>query len=79
VYCPGCGATRSVWEILHGNPAVAFHQNALALISPGILACYALIKFKFSKAKWIYIALLMVTVLAFTIERNTTNSMFAPF
>lgn len=33
--CPGCGATRAVYSLLHGQFALAWHQNAiLVLLAP---------------------------------------------
>ena len=37
--CPGCGATRAAHELLHGNFAVAFRDNALLV---GAVICAAL-------------------------------------
>ncbi len=37
--CPGCGITHSVWLLLHGHPAAAFHWNPLGfLLLPALLA-----------------------------------------
>jgi hypothetical protein len=37
-YCPGCGATRAVAELLHGHVAAALHFNAaLTLLMPVLL------------------------------------------
>jgi hypothetical protein len=30
--CPGCGGTRMVWSLLHGDLPAALHYNALALV-----------------------------------------------
>lgn len=29
LYCPGCGATRAAYQLLHGNVLAALHDNAL--------------------------------------------------
>jgi hypothetical protein len=37
-YCPGCGATRAVAELLHGHVAAALHFNAaVTLLMPMLL------------------------------------------
>jgi hypothetical protein len=41
-YCPGCGATRAVAELLHGHVAAALHFNAaVILLLPALLWCFA--------------------------------------
>lgn len=39
--CPACGGTRLVYDLMHGDPARAFHDNALMLlVSPlALWAC----------------------------------------
>lgn len=35
LYCPGCGATRALYHLLHGHPAEALAMNPLfALLTP---------------------------------------------
>lgn len=38
IYCPGCGGLRSAHAVAHGDIAVAFGSNALAVIGYGIFA-----------------------------------------
>lgn len=33
--CPGCGSTRALYSLLHGDPVTAFSMNPL------LIACYA--------------------------------------
>jgi Protein of unknown function (DUF2752) len=41
-YCPGCGATRALAELLHGNFTAALHFNAaLTLLLPFVLCYFA--------------------------------------
>jgi uncharacterized protein DUF2752 len=41
-YCPGCGATRAVAELLHGHVAAALHFNAaVTLLMPALLWYFA--------------------------------------
>ncbi|GAA1356732.1 DUF2752 domain-containing protein [Streptomyces beijiangensis] len=38
--CPACGGTRMVYDLMHGNPAAAFHDNAaLFLLGLPAAAC----------------------------------------
>jgi hypothetical protein len=32
LYCPGCGATRASYQLLHGNFSAALHDNALFVV-----------------------------------------------
>ena len=32
LYCPGCGSTRAMHQLLHGNVAAAFDLNPLAVV-----------------------------------------------
>ena len=47
-YCPGCGATRATYQLLHGNFMMALHENALYVV---ILAALALRGFWYGKQK----------------------------
>ena len=39
-YCPGCGATRAIAELLHGHVAAALHFNAAVTLLLPILLWY---------------------------------------
>ncbi len=41
--CPGCGATRALAALLHGNVAEALRLNALATVMAGPASVYACI------------------------------------
>ena len=36
--CPGCGGTRAAYELLHGHWLKSLHENALLLLSIGVMA-----------------------------------------
>lgn len=42
LYCPGCGATRASYQLLHGNLFSALHDNALFVVALVALALRAL-------------------------------------
>lgn len=42
LYCPGCGMTRMLHALVHGDIAGAASMNVLALIGLPVLATYAL-------------------------------------
>jgi hypothetical protein len=39
LYCPACGGLRMVHDLLHGDFAMAFHDNALAI--PAVIIGFA--------------------------------------
>ena len=39
-YCPGCGATRAIAALLHGNVAAAMHFNAAVTLLLPVLLWY---------------------------------------
>ena len=36
IYCPGCGSTRAMYDLMHGEPASAVRNNPL-MVFPGLL------------------------------------------
>jgi Protein of unknown function (DUF2752) len=39
--CPGCGATRALYALLHGNLRLAFKDNALLLVLLALLTIWS--------------------------------------
>jgi hypothetical protein len=80
ILCPGCGATRALYELLHLNLRGALHYNAfITLLIPVALLWWAREWYRASRqgrpmelrlARTGWVALLLVALL-FTIARNT--------
>ena len=80
IYCPGCGGTRAVKAVLTGDLPLAFHDNALLMVSPVVLASGLLIEKYSHKRIWLYafLSIVLVAVVIFTVIRNQPGSEFAP-
>jgi Protein of unknown function (DUF2752) len=78
LFCPGCGATRATYQLLHGNIVAALHDNALFVLSLPVLAARGLwvwnrqhrrqpVRFFIPPvALWVF----LVMALAFVVLRN---------
>jgi hypothetical protein len=77
--CPGCGATRAIAAILHGDVIDAFNQNALITLLLPLAATYGILGYmrllQRKSLRWpqpppaiIYTALTLAAI--FTIVRN---------
>ena len=78
--CPGCGSTRALYSLLHGDVLTAWHYNALfTLLGPVVLAwlafgCYRVMRYDQISKMAIprsVTACLMVAIVLFAIARNT--------
>jgi Protein of unknown function (DUF2752) len=78
--CPGCGGTRALYYLLHGNLAEAWHFNALVTLGVPILLawfaywyCSVMLRHRAPRFQlhWSAIAFLLVLAGAFVIVRNT--------
>lgn len=78
--CPGCGSTRALYALLHGNFSAALHYNAMfTLLSPVLLfwlgvCCYYVMQYDRLPRLIIPRGAIVATVFAallFTIARNT--------
>ena len=82
-WCPGCGGTRAMLALLHGDVAGAWRDNALALtlfplaLAVG-LAPSARVQRLLSRHQTVVIAVAVVITLAFTLARNTLAPGLAP-
>jgi hypothetical protein len=78
--CPGCGSTRALYSLLHGDVFAAWHYNALfTLLGPVVLAwlafcCYRVMRYdqipKMAISRSVT-ACLVVAVVLFAVARNT--------
>src|SRR5258705_13398139 len=83
--CPGCGSTRGLHRLLHGDVIGAFEFNPLVILSLPFLF-YALVRYtsaarggrpvKWNQLDVKYIWVLLAVVLSFWVFRNTP---FYPF
>lgn len=83
--CPGCGSTRGLHRLLHGDVVAAFELNPLMVLSLPFLL-YALLRYtdaavrgrplKRIRLNATYIWLLLVVIMSFWVFRNTP---FYPF
>ncbi|HET9184068.1 MAG TPA: DUF2752 domain-containing protein [Candidatus Angelobacter sp.] len=80
ILCPGCGATRALYELLHLNLRGALHYNALTtVLIPVAFIWWAVERSRASKhgramelrLPWIAWASLLLVAVLFTIARNT--------
>lgn len=78
--CPGCGSTRGLHRLLHGDVVAAFEFNPLMVVSLPFLL-YALVRYttaavtgrplKANRLNAKYIWVLFVVIISFWIFRNT--------
>lgn len=68
LYCPGCGATRALSSLLHGDLKSSLHNNLL-LFPGGLLVVLLIVKRDIALRRPVAIAIVAV-ILAFTILRN---------
>ena len=75
IYCPGCGATRALHELLRGHWLTAFRLNALFTLSLPCLALFGLYRWATTdrggstwKPQWTWVLLGMVVT--FGVLRN---------
>jgi hypothetical protein len=69
LWCPGCGTTRALHQLLHGNLAAAFRFNLLSMTLMPV-AGYLVVRGDASALKPGWIWLLLVVIVAFGVLRN---------
>lgn len=68
LYCPGCGCTRALSALLHGDLKASLHNNLL-LIPASLLAAILIVKPGITLRRPVAIAVVVIIV-AFTVLRN---------
>lgn len=86
LYCPGCGSTRALHCLLHGEVVAALHENALAVLAVpllgGILFVRAIRRRPATATPgfaWGWLVLLLAVILAFGVVRNIPRRPFSRF
>ena len=69
LWCPGCGTTRALHQLLHGNVAAAFHFNPLAISLLPVIG-YLFVSGEENNVKPIWVWTLLGVVVAFGVLRN---------
>lgn len=82
LYCPGCGATRAIISLIKLRPYQAFRYNILVITLLPIASVYLVYKKIFKGKKnipnWIWIILLVITILFGIIRNISFFSYLAP-
>lgn len=68
LYCPGCGATRALSALLHGDILTSLHNNVL-LIPGSVMILVLLVKPEVSLKRPVAVAIVVI-VIGFAILRN---------
>ena len=68
LYCPGCGGTRALYALLHGELKTSLHDNLL-LIPVGLTAAALIVRPRIGLRRPVAIAILVIVV-GFTVLRN---------
>ena len=68
LYCPGCGSTRALSALLHGDIMASLHNNIL-LIPGGVLLIVLIVKPEISLKRPVAVAIAAI-VIAYAVLRN---------
>lgn len=70
LYCPGCGSTRAIYQLLHGHLLTALHDNAMTVLALPFLAYTAFRKESLSLIRPFWIWGIFYLLVIFTVLRN---------
>ena len=81
-YCPGCGSTRMLYYLVHGEPGMAFRENALSFLALPVVL-YGLVRQwmkpnsgVFTRIRPGWVLAFGGLVIAFTVARNISAQPF---
>lgn len=77
-YCPGCGATRALGDVLKLDLVSAVQQNLLIFVSPVFIGLALILQGRSKPGFRVFLFLTVVSILLFTVFRNLPNSPIAP-
>ena len=80
LYCPGCGATRMVHDVLNGDLPAAVVDNVVALIGLPLLLVWILLRRK-SGRPWLTVtsgAVIIAIAVTWTVVRNLPGFPLVP-
>jgi uncharacterized protein DUF2752 len=78
--CPGCGALRTIHDVLHGDLAAAINDNVLLLVGVPLLAGWILLRRRSGRSPLTLpaAAAVLITLLAWTVVRNLPGFPLVP-
>ena len=77
-YCPGCGATRALGDVINLDLVSAVQLNLLVFVSPIIIGLALIIQGRSKLGFRVFLFLTVVSIILFTVFRNLPNSPIAP-
>ncbi len=80
LYCPLCGGLRMTHDLLHGDLAAAFVDNAFALIGLPLLFAWLMLRRYRGKPAWdvTLLVVIVIAALTWTIARNLPGFPLVP-
>ena len=86
LYCPGCGSTRALYCLLHGELHEALRDNALVVLALPLLGVILLarafrrrppIATRQTKTRWLGLLLVVAVIVVFGVARNIPRRPFS--
>ena len=78
IYCPGCGATRALGDVVEFDWVSAVQQNLLIFVSPILISLALFLQGRTKLGFRVFLFLTVVLIILFTLFRNLPNSPIAP-